>query len=144
MPTNTTDQYLLDTNVLIASAFEDHPHHKIALGWLGASGLQWALCAFAEAGFMRYATSLAHLDMSGATEILNQLCQHPGYRYHPIRHDWQTLTKPFAKRLHGHQQVTDAYLLGLAIHDRLILATFDQAFLHLAGEYSNRVHLLKS
>lgn len=138
-----TSLYLLDVNVLIACIDEDHQHHKVALKWLETPGLQWALCAFAEAGVMRYATRIAHLDMSGATEVLDDLCQHPGYRYHPIRHDWRTLTKPFAKRLHGHQQVTDAYLLGLAIHDRLILATFDQALLHLAGEHSSHVHLLE-
>jgi predicted nucleic acid-binding protein len=35
--------------------------------------------------------------------------------------------KPFAKKLAGHQQVTDAYLLGLAIHKRGKLATMDRA-----------------
>jgi predicted nucleic acid-binding protein len=35
--------------------------------------------------------------------------------------------KPFAQKLAGHQQVTDAYLLGLAIHKRGKLATMDRA-----------------
>ena len=44
--------------------------------------------------------------------------------------DWQTLTKPFAKRVRGHNQVTDACL-----REGLILTTFDKAILHLAGEH---------
>jgi predicted nucleic acid-binding protein len=35
--------------------------------------------------------------------------------------------KPLAQKLADHQQVTDAYLLGLAIHKRGKLATMDRA-----------------
>jgi hypothetical protein len=35
--------------------------------------------------------------------------------------------EPFAQRLAGHQQVTDAYLLGLAMHRKGKLATMDRA-----------------
>jgi hypothetical protein len=50
--------------------------------------------------------------------------------------------KPFFNRLHGHKQVTDAYLLGHAVLDGLVLATFDGGILHLAGEHSQHVHVL--
>jgi len=43
------------------------------------------------------------------------------------------------RRLHGHKQVTDAYLLGMAIEDDLILATFDKRIGHLAGEHAKQV-----
>jgi len=82
--------------------------------------------------------------MGEATAILDELAQYPGYHYHPIAHNWRTLTKPFFQRLHGHKQVTDAYLIGLAIQDGLVLATFDQRILHLAGEYRQHVNVLRT
>jgi predicted nucleic acid-binding protein len=33
---------------------------------------------------------------------------------------------PFEKRLFGHRQVTDAYLLGLAVHKKGRLVTLDE------------------
>lgn len=83
------------------------------------------------------------LTMPHATAMLAALRQQPGYRYQPVTANWQTLTKPFVQRLHGYRQVTDAFLLGLAIRERLVLATFDSAILHLAGEYSQHVRILQ-
>ena len=81
--------------------------------------------------------------MSEATAVLQQLARHPGYRYLPIVVDWQTLCGPFFTRLYGTKQVTDAYLLGLAVQSGLVLVTMDKAVLHLAGtDYSKHVLLL--
>jgi uncharacterized protein len=41
----------------------------------------------------------------------------------------------------GHRPITDAYLLGLAVREELVLVTFDRAILHLAGEHSSK-HVL--
>ncbi len=82
--------------------------------------------------------------MSEAAAILKQLAQHLGYRYLPIAADWQTLCSPFSRRLYGTRQVTDAYLLGLALREGLILITMDKGILHLAGnEHSKHVLLLE-
>ena len=56
-----------------------------------------------------------------------------GYWYWEIRESWTTLTAPFAVRISGHQQVTDAYLLGLAIKEDGVLVTFDKGLRYLAG-----------
>ncbi|MEA2258691.1 MAG: uncharacterized protein QOJ51_1516, partial [Acidobacteriaceae bacterium] len=89
--------YLPDANVLIARAFEVHTHHRMASKWFNAPGLQWALCPFTEAGFIRYATDTGkgrgNLSMGEATAILETLAQHPGFQFHPVTHDWRTLTK---------------------------------------------------
>jgi uncharacterized protein len=135
-------RYLVNVNVLIARLFESHEHHRLTAEWFQTSGLQWALCPWSEAGFLRYATRPDRLSMGEATGILDELAKHPGYHYHSAARDWRTLTQPFFQRLHGYKQVTDAYLLGLAIHDKLVLVTFDRALLHLAGEHSRHVHLL--
>ena len=133
---------LVDVNVLIARLFETHEHHDLATEWFNTPALQWALCPWAEAGLLRFATQPDRLSMSEATGLLDELALHPGYHYHPSIDTWRTLTKPFFRRLHGHKQVTDAYLLGLAIHDKLVLATFDKRIIHLAGEHSQHVHIV--
>lgn len=140
-------RYLLDVNLLLALTSQDHMHHELIRRWFYASpDLRWAICAFTEAGFLRNATAPrpGQIAMSEATAILQRLTQHPGYRYQPITADWQTLCGPFSQRLYGTKQVTDAYLLGVAVREGLVLATMDKAILHLAGEqYSAHVLLLK-
>ena len=136
--------YLLDVNVLVAILDEDHIHHQAATKWFESPGLQWAICPFTEAGLLRHMTRPRTGDMSIAevTAMLTQFRQVDGYHYQPISADWQTLCGVFLKRLFGHNQITDAYLLGLAVHDGLVLATFDRAMLHLAGEHEKHVLIL--
>jgi hypothetical protein len=136
--------YLVDVNVVIARLFEGHEHHDLATEWFHTPGLQWAICPWSEAGFLRFATRPDRLSMGEATGLLEQMERHPGYHYHTPVHNWRALTKPFFRRLHGHKQVTDAYLLGMAIADGLMLATFDKRLLHVAGEYAGQVLILGS
>ena len=82
--------------------------------------------------------------MEQANVLLEELKKEPGYHYQPIDVDWQTLTKPFSKRLQGHKQITDAYLLGLAMRKKLVLATFDKGIMHLAGEHADFVRVLET
>jgi predicted nucleic acid-binding protein len=140
-------EYLPDVNVLIALLQELHVHHRVVTDWFNSPGIEWALCAFTEAGYLRNATAprLGKISMIEATQVLHQLKQHTGYRYLPITADWEELCVPFFKRLYGTNQVTDAYLLGLAVQENLVLVTMDKAILYLAGkEYRNRVLLLES
>lgn len=133
--------HLLDVNVVIALLDQAHIHHQAAEAWFDTPGLQWALCAFTEAGALRFFTrpKTGDMSMEQVTAMLERLKGQPGYHYQPILVDWQTLTKPFFKRLFGHNQITDAFLLGLAVHEGLVLVTFDGGILHLAGEYGKHV-----
>ena len=142
----TETLHLLDVNTLIARVFEDHMHHGIVTEWFSTPGLKWAMCPFTEAGFLRYATRRenGNVSMREATAVLEKLAQHPGYHYCPVSQDWRTLTEPFFSRLHGHNQITDAYLLGAAVQEGLVLVTFDRAMLHMAGEYSGHVLMLSA
>lgn len=137
-------RYLLDVNVFVALLAENHIHHRLVTDWFNATPqLQWALCPFTEAGFLRNATAPrpGQITMREATAVLAKMTEHPGYRYLPINTNWPTLSAPFASRLYGTKQVTDAYLLGLAIQHNLILVTLDKALLHLAGK-ENVKHIL--
>jgi predicted nucleic acid-binding protein len=55
------------------------------------------------------------------------------------------VTARFAARISGHQQITDAYLLGLAIKEDGVLVTFDRGIKYMAGaEFSRNVLVLES
>jgi predicted nucleic acid-binding protein len=84
------------------------------------------------------------LSIEVASEVLASLIHHPGYRFWPINDDWTTLAAPFIDRVYGHQQITDAYLLGLAIKEDGVLVTMDKAITFLAGKkYSRNVLVLE-
>ena len=136
-------RYLLDVNVFLALLSEDHIHHQLVTAWFNTPDLLWAICPFTEAGFLRNATAPrpGNLTISEATAVLARMAQVPGYHYLPITADWQTLCSPFFPRLYGTRQVTDAYLLGLAVRDDLVLVTMNKAIMHLAGE-EHRKHVL--
>jgi uncharacterized protein len=139
-------RYLLDVNVFLALVSENHIHHQLVTAWFNTPGLRWAICPFTEAGFLRNATAprSGQITMSEATAVLARMTQEPGYHHLPIAADWQTLCSPFFTRLYGTKQVTDAYLLGLALREGLVLVTMDKAIMHLAGnEHSKHVLLLE-
>jgi len=137
--------YLLDVNILIALLATDHVHRNIVMKWFKTEETQWALCPFTEAGFLRLMTAPGpgQITMNEASDVLESIAKRPQYHYVPLTSDWRTLTKPFSPRVHGTKQVTDAYLLGLAIQNNLVLATMDKGIVHLAGsQYKHHVLLL--
>lgn len=139
-------RYLLDVNVLFALMSEGHVHHALVTAWFNTPGLQWAIYTLTEAGFLRNATAPrpGQIGMGEASAVLARMAKEPGYLYVPLAADWHTLCQPFAQRVYGTKQVTDAYLLGLAIREGLVLATMDKAILHMAGEpYATHVLLLQ-
>ena len=82
--------------------------------------------------------------MEQAMAILQVLKGRDDYWYCPINESWVTLTARFAARVRGHQQVTDAYLLGLAIKEDGALVTFDRGLRYLAGaEFSDNLLVLE-
>jgi toxin-antitoxin system PIN domain toxin len=140
-------RYLVDVNLLIALADEEHIHYSIATNWLDSMGDEvWGACAFSQAGFLRIMTNprLGSYSVRDATEVLISLSQHPRYRFWPIVDDWATLAAPFIERVFGHQQITDAYLLGLAVKEGGVLVTMDTAIMYLAGtRYGKNVLVLE-
>lgn len=140
--------YLLDVNVLIALLDSNHEHHRSVGHWFVAH--KWRtvnLCPLTEAGFLRIRTNPKYpggqCGMDEAIAVLQSFKGHPDCCYQAIDKSWVDLTVNFACRISGHQQVTDAYLLGLAIKNDCALVTFDKGILYLAGaEFTRHVHLL--
>ena len=144
-----TRKHLLDVNVLIALTSDEHEHYRRANEWFASLGLQeWGICPLTEASYVRFvtnpATSFGARSFSHATAVLADLARRPGFRYWPITERWVVLTDPFRTRIFGHQQVADAYLLGLAVKEDGVLVTFDRGLKFMAGaEYSRNLLVLK-
>ena len=140
-------KYLADVNILIALLDEDHIHHKLVLKWFDASDEdEFGVCAFTEAGFLRVTTNpkAASNTIETALDALASLNNHAGHRFWPISEGWSSLAAPFIERVFGHQQITDAYLLGLAVKEDGVLVTMDKAIQYMAGiEYSKNVLVLE-
>jgi uncharacterized protein len=137
-------RFLLDVNALVALTEQDHVHHKVVTRWFNASGRHdWGVCPFTEAGYLRVLTRAradAH-TIEDAVAMLVHLAAQPGYRYWPISTDWNTIAAPFQGRIFGPRQITDAWLLGLAVKENGVLVTLDRAISYLAGDDFSR-HLL--
>ena len=142
-------KYLLDLNVVVALTDDEHEHYASAHRWFSTlSGESWGTCPLSDAGYIRLATSPAARIGSGsfstAIAVLAELARRPGYRFWPITDAWAELTAQIASRIFGHQQVTDAYLLGLAIKEDGVLVTFDRGIRYMAGaEFSRNVLVLQ-
>jgi len=142
----TATRHLLDVNTLVALFDPGHVHHRVVARWFGSPGLQWGLCAFSEAGFLRVSTNseAGNRTLEQATDLLKSFINDPYYRYWPINAGWTSLAAPFQGRIFGRQQIADAYLLGLAVKNDGILVTLDKAMKHLAGpRYSKNLLVLE-
>ena len=147
---STNTRYLLDLNALIILADTESPLHAAMCEWFYDSGQSdWGVCPLTEAGFVRITTNPAYgganRSIRQATAILAAFAAYPGYRYWPICDPWSTVAAPFSARLLGHQQVRDAYLLGLAVKHDGVLVTFNKTVRYLAGtEFSRNLLVLDS
>lgn len=138
---NKNDRGSLDVNVLIALLWPTHEGHQRAQTWFGQNADQgWATCPFTQAAFMRIVSNPAFSrDAVTPRDALNLLAtnvQHKAHQFWGDEIDLVSAAWPYADRLRGHQQVTDAYLLGLARHKKGKLGTMDRAVLDLLADKS--------
>ncbi|KAF1046737.1 TA system VapC family ribonuclease toxin [Xylophilus sp.] len=133
--TATTTRWLLDVNVLLAVTWPKHMHHALARQWFRAVPRRaWASCCVTQLGFVRLSSSVQFtadaVTPPQAANLLQRWCQRTDHVWVP---DLPLEEVPvFASPvLIGHRQVTDAYLLGLAEHHGLKLATLDRGLRQL-------------
>ena len=124
--------FLLDVNVLIAMAWPTHRAHERVLQWLARHAHEgWATCPLTQTAFVRILSNPSFspnaLTPANALALLQANLGHPAHRFWPDEIRLADSLGRFAQRLAGHQQVTDAYLLGLAMHKKGKLATMDRA-----------------
>ncbi|RMF12350.1 MAG: PIN domain-containing protein [Candidatus Dadabacteria bacterium] len=121
---------LLDVNVLIALFDANHVRHDDARAWLeGSIDHGWASCPITQNGFLRIITTPAYpapIPFGQAVELLADATATRWHQFWPddvsllsaslIRHD----------RIHGPKQITDSYLLALAVAHEGRFVTFDR------------------
>ena len=129
--------YLLDTNVLIALLWPSHTHHTRAVRWFTRHRSNgWATCPFTQAGFVRIVSNPAFSrDAVTPRDAVGVLAANTASKDHAFWPDEIPLAEAIAfagSKLLGHQQVTDAYLLGLVLRRGGRLATLDERITALA------------
>jgi toxin-antitoxin system PIN domain toxin len=134
---------LLDANVLLALAWPNHQHHAAAHRWFGREAAHgWATCALTALAFVRLSSNPAYTAAAVTpSEAATLLRDFTGHRHHRF---WAAAPPPLPAlfaRAAGHQQVVDAYLVGLAQHHRGRLATFDAPLAAHAGD-AGLVHVI--
>ncbi|MBI4757394.1 MAG: VapC toxin family PIN domain ribonuclease [Betaproteobacteria bacterium] len=122
---------LLDVNVLIALFDTDHIHHRHASAWLHANiAAGWASCAITQNGCLRIMSQPGYPNPLPVARVAERLRQATRTQHHRFIDQSVSLldTDRFATDpLLGHRQVTDAYLLGLAVAHDLRLVSFGNA-----------------
>jgi uncharacterized protein len=122
---------LLDINVLLALLDSDHVDHGRALDWLEAEiGGGWASCAITQNGFVRVISQPQYpspVSPGVAVELLERACSTDHHVFWPCDVSLLDARVVDRARLHGPRQVTDAYLLALAISREGRLVTFDRS-----------------
>jgi hypothetical protein len=121
--------HLLDVNLLLALTDPMHIHQQSAHRWFVEKGQQaWATCPLTENGFIRIASHPNYPnrpgDVTAVLDILRRLCEAPGHRFWSEDISILRILEPDA--LITHAQITDVFLLGLAVHKKGKLATLDQ------------------
>jgi hypothetical protein len=122
--------YLLDVNVLIALSWPDHSEHGAAQQWFKVHAKHgWATCNVTQLGFVRLTTNPLILRRAvspqDAIRVLKANTQHPQHRFWTSRDTIPEALARFGNTQIGHRQITDAYLLSLAVEKEGKLATFD-------------------
>lgn len=122
---------LLDVNVLIALFDAVHTHHDLAHDWFAdnhESG--WATCPLTENGLLRVLGNPARRDVfipiAQLADRLRQFCAGAHHEFWPDAislRDKHLFDLTFVR---GYRQVTDIFLLGLAVKHAGRLVTFDQ------------------
>jgi toxin-antitoxin system PIN domain toxin len=141
---------LLDVNLLFVLHQPRHMSFQSVFGWFAHSQeSSFATCAITQAGLFRLllqgVNGMDSFSVNDARKTIQRFSSRPNHIYWSEMPACLDAIDPFFPRIQGHRQITDAYLLGLAIHHGGKLATLDKAILHLAGpEFAPHVELIAS
>lgn len=124
--------YLLDVNVLIALIDPLHVHHERAHAWFGARDRdEWLSSPTTQNGVLRIISQARypnHQPLTLVVASLRSLLAAGRHRFVPD--DLSLITPPTRDLIHVDRintttQITDTYLLALAVSNTSRLATFD-------------------
>lgn len=137
---------LLDVNVLVALFDPDHTLHETAMRWFDANARHgWASCPLTQNGFVRVASQPGYanpLPVDTVVQRLRDAASHAHHEFWPD--DVSLLDKRLVDttRIHGPRQLTDVYLLSLAVTHGGRLVTLDQSISLEAVKGAQKKHLV--
>jgi len=121
---------LLDVNVIIALLDSGHVMHGSARTWLERHLDQgWATCPLTQAGVVRIMAQPAYPNQQPAQQVaarLAEACGHPSHAFWPQQISLLQEGPIHWERILGPRQISDAYLLALAVAHGGRLVSFDQ------------------
>ena len=122
---------LLDVNVLIALVDPRHVHHEPSHRWFGAHGGHgWATCPLTQNALLRILGNPRYPNSPAGPALVMPLLQgllgHPAHVFWPDVLSWDAAGVFVGDGLLHHGQITDTYLLALAVHYQGTLVSFDR------------------
>lgn len=122
---------LLDVNVLIALLDRSHVHHAAAMRWLGDQIEDgWASCPVTQNGCIRIMSHPGYTNARSPAQIAERLREATQTPLHTFWPDDVTLLDEGLfdwNQLLNSRQLTDSYLLALAVRNGGVFVTFDHA-----------------
>ena len=123
-------RYLLDVNVWVALLDEAHVHHAQVLALVSQPLVQIASCPMVENGVIRVLNLPAYsrygpVGMAAVCNKLQAICAELDHAFWPDALSLRTDGLVNWSRVLGHNQITDVYLLALAVAHQGCLATLD-------------------
>lgn len=137
---------LFDVNVLIALLDADHSLHERATGWFAEHARQgWASCPITQNGCVRVMSHPGYphpLPVKAIVERLGEACAGAHHAFWPD--DVSIIDRDVADpaRIHGPRQLTDLYLLALAVRHGGRLVTLDGSIARDAVRGAQSGHLV--
>jgi len=136
----------LDVNVWIALRDANHTFAERTNAWFARERPAFATCPIVENGVVSFIASpgystLTQQPIAAVAAMLAAACAKNDHEFWP---DDVSLREPShieVKRLHGPRQITDAYLLALAVAHGGCFVTFDSAVPLSAVPRAQKKHL---
>ena len=121
---------LLDVNLWVALLDEAHVHNRKALALIKRPGLRIASCPLIENGVLRVLnlpgySSFGPAGFQAVRDKLESICTRHNHEFWPDDVSLRTKALVDWSRVLGHSQITDVYLLALAVAHDGCLATLD-------------------
>ena len=137
---------LFDVNMLLALLDAAHVHHSRARSWLlSQSNPAWASCPLTQNGFIRIVSQPAypgHISVVQATDLLAKATSTSHHQFWPDGLSLLDRAIFHHGQIHGPKQITDAYLLALAVNHGGRLVALDRSIPVTCVRHAKKENLL--